>query len=108
MSVDRVTYVIYGVKIKYDTKFSNMFYEYYAPKADSPEIILDGMNADYMVFGKILAAFYDYKGGPFQEIDIDSLKQIEIEYKQKFESHFPDYNHYMENKFKLLAFDHYS
>ena len=107
MSTDRVTYVMYGVKVKYDLDLSNWYYTEFDYKSDNAEFVMDGMSGEYMVFGKILAVFRDFKGEPFCEIDIDSLKQIEIEYKEKFATTFPGYDHYMNNRFMLLAFDHY-
>lgn len=111
MGIDIHVYSVYGVKVDgYDTEFSDAYEEVWD---DCPlEIITDGMNGEYMVFGKQLfdsgnLRFLDSED-TFKNIDITNLADIEKEYKLEFVKCFPKFAHYMEQPFQLLMFTHYS
>jgi len=114
-------YTVYGVKIdKYDNKLSEVLYEEedrYSLFEDGtlPEdfgLIMDGMGGKYMVFGKILfdsgdLRYNDFKD-TFVEVNLDKLYDYRKDYIRRFSEHFPEFDHYLEEDWKLITFMHLS
>lgn len=116
MGVNIRVYVVYGVKVDdYDQLVQLGFsQEYHSIYDNCPvDVIIDGMNGDYMVFGKILYASGNFRYDSDDDnsdkiIDVNGLANIEKEYKLEFNRLFPKFNHYMEQPFQLIALTHYS
>lgn len=107
MGINRTSFVVYGVSVKYNKSFSDMYYDLDNPPREF-DVVIDSMGGEYMVIGKILASFERNRDTPFTSIDIDSLEDIAISCREKFIQVFPEYDYFVYNHFKLLAFDYYS
>ena len=111
MSVAINVYTYYGVKIPYDSAFSDTYDKVY--EICDVDVILDGMCGEYIVLGHrlynsgdICDAFED--GDNWKEIDIEQLPKYEIEYKEAFKKWFPEFFHLIDKPFKLMTFTHWS
>jgi hypothetical protein len=76
MGITRTDFIIYGFKVnpeeiskrKIDL-WSDLFRHYREGNKDIPYVIVyDGMNEDYLVFGKIIQSTNDYDGIPLTKI----------------------------------------
>ena len=121
MGISTHYYTIYGVYIdKYDDKLSEVLYEEddrYSLFEDGtlPEdfgLIMDSMGGNYMLFGKILfnsgdLRWSEYKD-TFVEIGLDKLSDYKRDYIRKFSEHFPEFDEYLEEEWKLITCMHLS
>ena len=114
-------YTVYGVHInKYDNALSEVLYEEenrYSLFEDGtlPEdfgMIMDGMSGEYMVFGKILFDSGDLRWNDFKdtfvEVSLDKFADYRLDYMRKFSEHFPEFDEYLEDDWKLMTFMHLS
>lgn len=112
MSVDIRNYLVYGIKVDgYDDTICEKYYD--SDNEPYKGIILDGMNGDYMVFGKVLFDSGDVRHGDiidsFKVIEQDTFEQLEKNFREDFAEKFPELLYVIDDKpFKLLAFTHYS
>jgi hypothetical protein len=111
MGISTNYYTVYGVKLPFNDEFNEAWNEVYND-SDTPCVISDGYSGEYIVLGKILYDSGDLRWGEtedsFVEIDIDSLPDIEIDYKREFVAKFPEFASLLEQPFKLMTFVHYS
>jgi hypothetical protein len=111
MGISTHYYTVHGVKLEWNDEFNEAYDEVYDDE-DTPIVILDSMSGEYMVFGKILYDSGDLRWSNFKdafvEIDLNSLTDIEIDYKKEFIGKFPQFASLVEQPFKLMTFVHYS
>ena len=112
MGVSTNIYVMFGTKIKWDDNFSEAYEKVYDDN-DTPFVVFDGMGGEYIVFGELLWDSGDFRwdlegGDSFKEISVNSLPEIEREYKENFTKKFPEFSHLMNDEFFILSFTHYS
>ena len=112
MGIDINVYAVMGTKVDWDDSFSDAYDAVYDDH-DTPEVIMDGMCGEYMVFGQLLWDSGNFRwgveeGSQFMKIDMVSLPKIEAEYKQAFVKKFPTFADYMDRPFDLLVFTHVS
>jgi hypothetical protein len=102
---------MYGVKIADNAEFNEAYDEVY-DDTDTPTVILDCYSGEYIILGKILYDSGDLRweesGDSFVEIDLDSLPDIEKDYKTSFIDKFPQFASLLDAPFKLMTFVHYS
>lgn len=121
MGINTHYYTVYGVHIDhYDDELSNVLYEEddrYSLFQDGtlPEdfgLIMDGMGGDYMVFGKILFDSGDLRWNDFKdsfvEIPTHALGDFKRDYTRMFSQYFPEFDHYLDQEWKIMTFVHYS
>ena len=111
MGVNTYHYSFYGVKIPYNEALSELFDEVGEIAEEASEMILfDGMGGRYTIIGAKLFEMDEYgEGSEFTTIALDSLPQIETEYRAKFAKYFPEFKHLIDGKkFELMVFAHYS
>lgn len=111
MGVDTNVYGVYGIRLEgYDREFSEAYDEVYD---NCPvDIIFDGMCGEYIILGEKLFDSGNIRwgmedGDECKQIDIEDLKQIEADYKEKFVKCFPKFAYFMDAPFKLIMFTHY-
>ena len=95
MGVSTNFYTYYGIKIPYSSDFSESYEEMY-DHPDCPDILFDGMDGEYIVFGIRLFdsgdARYGFEAGDqFKEIDLSNLTNLEEKYKAGFKEFFPNF-----------------
>jgi hypothetical protein len=111
MGISTNYYTVYGIKGEFNDEFceayDNVYYE-----DGTPAVLIDSMSGEYIVFGTILFDSGDQRynelGDTFVEIDIDTLPDIEIDYKKSFIAKFPQFASLMDASFKLMTFVHYT
>lgn len=116
MSVRMKFYTVLGSYVPYNREFSDMLdetdaFNYHQSETGYvPDIVLDLMSSEYMIFGKILFAQDDEgDGDSFTEIDPDTFYNHELNYRMEFAEKFPDWTHLLgDSPFKLYSFAHYS
>ncbi len=113
MGISTNVYTYYGIKVeRYDEAFSKAYDEKY-DDPQCPNVLFDGIDAEYMILGKCLFDSGDFRwdmedGDDLQEIDLAQLPKYEIEYKEKFRKFFPEFAHLVDKPFKIMTFTHYS
>lgn len=112
MGINMHIYGMFGVEHKWNDEFSDAHDEVY-DDADTPNVIMDGMGGDYMVFGEILYdsgdGRYGFEGAdPMKTYDVSELNAIEDKYKQAFLAKFPKFAELVSQPFKIIMFTHYS
>lgn len=115
MGIDTHYYTVFGIKHNYDdvpNEWKDEAYEEAYDDNDTPSVIIDGMNGEYIIMGEILYDSGNLRWGDmkdfFVEIDIDKLPDIEIDYKKQFAAKFPDFAELVNQPFKLMTFVHHS
>ena len=115
MGIDTHYYTVYGVKHEWDDKiseFNENAYDDAYNDDDTPNVILDSMSGEYVIFGEILYDSGNLRWGDmedvFVEIDLYKLPAIETAYKKAFVAKFPEFASLVEAPFKLMTFAHYS
>jgi hypothetical protein len=76
MSVSITHYIVYGWKLPYDfiDKFDDKYLPYIEGHKDTEfGMICDGMNGDYIVFGKIIELPDKYSDNDFVDIDLSIM-----------------------------------
>lgn len=112
MGIDTNTYAIWGVRIEgYPEDFSEAYEAVY--DTCQLDILTDGMNGEYMIFGQKLFNAGNVRwgmedGDECKQIDIAEFPALEKEYKEEFCKVFPEFKHYMDQPFKLICITHYS
>lgn len=100
MSVQETTYIVLGVKLPFDYfseeerealyggEYTDNVHQKAIGNKDGITVILDGMNGDYIVVGKVLvkARHHDGDGVSFTTLDISDSARDEV--KQKLGDHF--------------------
>lgn len=114
MGISTHFYTIYGIetKGKYPKDFSKAYYDVYED-VDTPFVLFDGMNGEYMILGVKLFDSGDARwgfenGDIFAEIDLNTLSTLESGYRDMFLAKFPDFGHLLNPEFKLMTLAHYS
>lgn len=112
MGIDTHVYGVWGIRIEgYPQDFSDAYEQVYE---DLPlEVIMDGMNGEYMIFGKRLFDSGNIRygmddGDGCKQIDLSDFADFEKEYKETFCKWLPEFKYYMEQPFRLIMFTHYS
>lgn len=112
MGVDIHVYGVWGIRIEgYPQDFSEAYDAVY--DTCPLEIIMDGMNGEYMIFGEKLFDSGNIRygmedGDECRLINPDSFKLLEEEYKKEFCKWFPQFKYMMEAPFQMIMFTHYS
>jgi len=112
MGVDTQVYVVYGIKHEWDDTFAEVYDERYEDPY-LPEVVLDGMCGEYMIFGKPLFVTASHRwdaseGDVYKEINPSLLMRYEQEYRENFYSVFPEFYNMLDKPFQIIAFIHYS
>jgi hypothetical protein len=112
MGISINVYSVYGVKTDWDSEFSELYDQVY-DDPDTPNVIIDGMSGEYMIFGEILfnsgdARYAFEEGDSVTEFNIAELKKLEKKYKTNFKKKFPDCEILNDCEFKVISFLHYS
>jgi hypothetical protein len=114
-------YTVYGIKIDgYDDALSDVLYSdedrnsLFEDKI-LPEdfgIIMDGMSGEYMVLGKVLFDSGDQRYSEIKDVfvatDLTKLADYRRDYMRTFSEYFPQFDHYLDEPWKLITFAHYS
>lgn len=121
MGISTHYYTVYGVHVNsYDDELSDALYgegDRYSLFEDGtlPEdfgVIMDGMGGNYMVFGKILFDSGDLRWNEFKdvfvEIPLEKLGDYKRDYTRTFQEFFPEFDHYLENEWRIMTFMHLS
>ena len=114
MGVSTNCYMVYGIKIDFDTEFLDYCDEHDLYNSDKLDVIVDGMSGEYIIVGKVLFdsgdVRYGFEGGDsFKSIDISLLANYEKTCREKFNESFHEFIHLIEDKkFELFGFTHYS
>ena len=115
MGIDTHYYTVYGIKHEWDdvpSEWREEAYEDAYGDDDTPNVIIDSMSGEYIIFGEILYDSGNLRWGDmkdaFVEIELDRLNAIEAKYKEQFFAKFPTWKHLVNNPFKLMTFVHYS
>lgn len=121
MGINVHYYAYYGIKLEFTDKqtktfeeLSELFDEVTGVAEDASEMMLfDGYGGEYIIVGKMLFDSGDLRYNDiedtFKSIPLDSLPQIETEYRAKFAKYFPEFKHLIDGKkFELMVFVHYS
>ena len=115
MGISTNYYTVYGVKIPWNDDFSDYYDGHlYDHKDDLQfDVILDAMEAEFTIIGKILFDSGDLRWNEFKdqyvEIDIENLPKIKEEIVARFKDIVdPKYHSLVENEFKLITFTFYS
>ena len=114
MGVDTHYYAYYGVKSGFDEKLSELYDDVTEVADDASGLVLfDGMGGDYMILGCMLFDSGSQRWGEvedtFKSIPLESLPQIEADYRAKFAKYFPEFKHLIDGKkFELMVFAHYT
>ncbi len=111
MGIDIHVYTVYGVKVEWNDNFVDDYDDVY--DRCPLNIIMDGMGAKYLVFGKNLFSSPNFRwddggGDVFTEITVDQLSDFEAEYRAEFAKWFPQYTDLISEPFKIISFTHYS
>ena len=111
MGVSTNIYVMFGTKITWDDSFNEAYDNVYDDH-DTPFVIFDGMCGDYIVFGQLLWNSGDFRwdlegGDGFKATPVNTLPEIERQYKEQFVKKFPLFAHLMEVEFNILSFTHF-
>lgn len=110
MSVSTNFYTLHGIKLEWDGEFASAYDAVYAHQ-DIPSVLIDGMNGEYIILGKILYDSGDiqngFDGDDFKEIAVSSLAEYEESYKKKFVAKFPSFAHLVDQPFKIITIAHY-
>jgi|NOAtaT_7_FD_contig_41_6584376_length_1349_multi_3_in_0_out_0_3 hypothetical protein len=113
MGIDTYFYTIYGVKTEWDDKF-NEDHDYLYDDHDTPWVLMDGMGGEYFIFGKPLfqsgSLRWGFEEGDFyKELDLQSLTELEVKYREEFGKKFPNHVHLLGSEpFKLISLIHFS
>ena len=115
MGIDTHYYTVYGIKHEWDdvpSEWREEAYEDAYGDDDTPNVIIDSMSGEYIIFGEILYDSGNLRWGEmedvFVEIDLYKLPAIETAYKKAFVAKFPQFASLVEAPFKLMTFAHYS
>lgn len=111
MGVDINTYAVWGVRIEGIPQDLSDAYDKVYENCDL-DVIIDGMNGEYMIFGEQLFNGGNIRwgmedGDECKQIDITTLPELEKQYKEAFCKQFPQFKHYMDQPFRLILFTHY-
>jgi len=107
MSTKAISYVFYGIKLNYEDHIE-FIRDYYENDLEIPNIIIDGMNGEYIVIGNILWNCDVYLKTSFSEINLNDLQNLEDVYKNNFKLKFPKYSEMVNQDFKIICFIHFS
>jgi len=112
MGVSTNFYTVYGVKTEWNDEFHEAYDDVYNDE-DTPNVIADGMSGEYIVLGIVLYDSGDMrwgfeKGDSFKEVELETLSNMERQYKSQFTAKFPQFSHLLDTTFKLMTFAHYS
>ena len=111
MGVSTNYYTIYGVKLDWNDEFHTAWDDVYGDK-DTPFVLSDGYRCEYIILGKILFDSGDQRGleikDSFVEINMDSLPDIEANYRAEFVAKFPQFAYLVDKPFKIMTLVHYS
>lgn len=112
MGISTNFYTICGIKTEWIDDFSDAYDEVYGDQ-DNPYVLFDDMGGKYIIFGEVLFnsgdARFGFKGGDhFKEIDLSKLSEIETNYKKQFVEKFPQFEHLIDQPFKVMTLTHYS
>lgn len=111
MGISTNYYTVHGVKLEWNDEFHEAYDEVYNDE-DTPIVNFESICGEYIILGKILYDSGDLRWGDlkdaFVEIDLDSLSDIEADYKKEFIAKFPKFASLVEKPFKLMTFVHYS
>ena len=112
MGVSLNFYTVFGAKLDWNDDFNDAYDEVYDDK-DTPFVLMDAMEGEYMIFGEVLFdsgdARYGFEDGDsFKEIELSKLADMEKEYKEKFIQKFPQFRDMVDKPFKLMTLAHYS
>lgn len=112
MGVSTNFYTVLGIKTEWLDDFAEAYDEVY-DDPDTPFVLMDSMDGDYMIFGTVLFDSGDARwgfedGDSFTEIDISTFAHREEKYKAEFSSKFPEFTHLMDVPFNLMSLAHYS
>jgi hypothetical protein len=115
MGVDKTDYIMFGYKLDYEMEdpkggkidwYSDKFLPMIkGRKGEEYSLIIDGMNGDYVVFGKILLEGNEYEGFDFKEFDVSKINSESV--KRRLQELFEDYREVTDEP-KLFAFSHFS
>ena len=111
MGVSTNFYTMFGVRTEWESTFADVYDEIYNDN-DVPFVLMDSMGGEYFIFGEILFNSGDMrwgfeKGDVFKEIDTNALHELEIAYRKKFITKFPQFALLIDQPFKLMTFAHY-
>lgn len=113
MGIDTYFYTIYGVKTEWDDRFYEK-YDVVYDDPDTPWVLMDGMGGKYFIFGKPLfqsgSLRWGFEEGDFyKELDLQSLTELEVKYREEFGKKFPKHVHLLGSEpFKLISLIHFS
>lgn len=110
MGINVHIYTVLGARLPYDSEFSEAHNKIYNIPT-CPTLWFDGMGGEYIVIGTPLYysgdARYGWDNYPGdKELEVSELETIEKTYKENFLAHFPDFEHMVKDKFKLVMFMH--
>lgn len=124
MGINTHYYTFWGVVLDYNLFGKNteeniikneQFHEelYTAGSSSKWSYIGDGMNGEYLLLGKILFDSGDLRWSDFedtwQEIPLDKLPELDVEWRKAFQEDVPDYAYLIDNvPSKLITLAHYS
>lgn len=110
MSVNQDHYVIYGTKFNYeDFKHLgdklNEFEEKINDDSSNMILLVDGMNGEYVIFGKKLQKGEEYEGLELCSFSIEDLNLYEVEVKKAFVTY--GLNQFLKENHKLIVLTHW-
>ena len=125
MGINTHVYSYWGVRTEWNDEFYSAYedieeandeeYGYNkAPAEAQIEVLLDGMNCEYMIFGERLYDSGDARWGEMNnsnEVDIypEKLDILHYEYMEQFKRLYPDHYEWLNSKpWHLVNFVHYS
>lgn len=112
MGIDTYFYTIYGIKTEWDDRFYEKYDAAYDDH-DTPWVLVDGMSREYFIFGINLFNSgnlrWGFEEGDFyKELDLQSLTDLEVKYREEFGKKFPKHVHLLGSEpFKLISLIHF-
>jgi hypothetical protein len=117
MGINVHVYSYWGVRTEWNEAVSDRIEEVYDMKinpADDVEILCDGMDGEYMIFGVQLYDSGDSRWGEMinsNEVDIypEKMENLRHDYMTKFKNLYPDQFEWLDSKpWRLVNLVHYS